>query len=101
MGQGFKTALRYRVKTAQPIKNITKKVKPIGLRRSRRPNVNNPAAQGIIPRLGHSGSLREPHAHQKGAQGVFVYALAHSGVKGRLAQQIARGQKLRGRIERG
>ena len=97
----FDRALIGRIKAARAVEHIAKEVEPHRAIMAGREDVDDAAANGIVARLHHRGRLRKAHADKEILERALVDPLAHPRGKGRLAQHAARGDALRGGVERG
>ena len=98
--QLFGGALGAGIKAARAVEQIAKHIQPHRRAGARRPDINDTTAQRVITRLADCRRPHKTHPHQKLLQCFFVDALPHLRAKSGTLQHVARGQILRGRIQR-
>ncbi len=92
--QFFYRALAFGVKPACTIQHVAKQVKPHRATFAGGKQINQAAANGVIPRLHHCWRLVVAHAHKKFAQSRLVNLFANGGGKTGISKDFARRNPL-------
>ena len=99
--QLFRGPLRLRVEAPRPVQHIAEEIQPDWPARPRRVDVDDPAAQGEVSRLGDSGDRREPHPREEPFEPRLVHPIADRGAERRGPHHRPHRHLLHRRVQRG